>query len=141
MMKKIGSAFLYAALFLLFSAGLLTNAHAASGMEKAVSGTVTKLAYSQSGDSEEIRIYTSDKKILRQFVLAPNNDCRNYRIGIEIEEAVIHRNGAFDINQGTCLPDPLRQQNKSPGGKRSHRNHKETRLYHNAFIGWEIPVG
>ena len=111
MMKKIGSAFLYAALFLLFSAGLLTNAHAASGMEKAVSGTVTKLAYSQSGDSEEIRIYTSDKKILRQFVLAPNNDCRNYRIGIEIEEAVIHRNGAFDINQGTVYQ--IRYANKT----------------------------
>ena len=52
MMKKIGSAFLYAALFLLFSAGLLTNAHAASGMEKAVSVTVTKLAYCFFFDSD-----------------------------------------------------------------------------------------
>jgi N-acetylmuramoyl-L-alanine amidase len=109
-MKKILSAYLFVGFILLFSAGLLLNAQAASGMEKTVSGSVSKLAYNQSGSTEEIRIYTSKTTILRNFVLEPNSDCKNYRIGIEIADAVIHQNGAFDVNQGSVYQ--IRYANK-----------------------------
>lgn len=109
-MKKILSSCLFAGLVLLFSAGLLINAQAASSKEKNLSGTVSKIVYSQSGSSEEIRIYTTKTAILRKFVLAPNSDCRNYRIGIEIADAVINQNGAFDVNLGSVYQ--IRYANK-----------------------------
>lgn len=108
-MKKILSSCLFAALVILFAAAFILNAQAA-GMEKNISGSVTKLAYQQSGNTEEIRIYTSHANILRQFVLEPNSDCKNYRIGIEITDAVIQQNGAFDINQGSVYQ--IRYANK-----------------------------
>lgn len=111
-MKKFLSAFLFTiAVFVFFAGGLVLNAQAANETEKAIPGTVTKIAYSQSGDSEEIRIYTSKTTILRQFVLDPNQDCKNYRIGIEIADAVISQNGAFDINKGTVYQ--VRYANKT----------------------------
>lgn len=108
-MKKFPRSFLFAALVFFFAVGLMLQAQAA-GMEKSISGTVSKLTYSQSGGTEEIRIYTTQTTILRQFVIEPNSDCKNYRIGIEIADAVIHQNGAFDINQGTVYQ--IRYANK-----------------------------
>jgi len=108
-MKKFLTSLLFAGLVFFFAVGLTLHVQAA-GMEKTISGTVSKLAYSQSGGTEEIRIYTTHTTILRQFVLEPNSDCKNYRIGIEIADAVIQQNGAFDINQGSVYQ--IRYANK-----------------------------
>lgn len=109
-MKKIPS--ILAALCIIFSLMFcLALGVQAAGIEKTIDGTVTKITYNQSGGNEEIRIYTSKTNILRQFVLAPNSDCKNYRIGIEISDAKINRNGALDVNQGSVVQ--IRYANKT----------------------------
>ena len=75
----------------------------AAGIEKTVDGTVTKITYVQSNGTEEIRIYTSKTNILRQFILPPSSDCKNYRLGVEISDAGITKNGSLDVNQGSVV--------------------------------------
>jgi N-acetylmuramoyl-L-alanine amidase len=83
-----------------FSFGIVANAAA---LEKTVGGSIAKISYNQSGTTEEITITTTKTGILRQFVLAPNSDCKNYRLGFEIKDAEINKNGSFDINRGSVV--------------------------------------
>ncbi len=101
-MKRILSICFVCCLILsvLLSFGIVANAAA---LEKTVGGSIAKISYNQSGTTEEITIYTSKTGILRQFVLAPNSDCKNYRLGFEIKDAEISKNGSFDINRGSVV--------------------------------------
>lgn len=110
-MKKFLTAFLFAVFAFVFTAGFMNCAQAATEVSKNISGTVSKITYSQSGNSEEIRIYTTKTNVLRKYVIAPNQDCKNYRIGIEISDAVINQNGSFDINKGSVFQ--IRYANKT----------------------------
>ena len=101
-MKKIPSIlFAFSIIFSLIF-GFSVSAKAA-GIEKSVEGSVTRITYNQSNGTEEIRIYTSKTKILKQFILPPSSDCKNYRIGIEIADAGITKNGSLDVNQGSVV--------------------------------------
>ena len=66
-------------------------------------GSISKITYSQNNNIEEIRIFSSTTKIIRQYLIAPEGAVKNYRLCFEIENANVSKTIRFDINKGTVV--------------------------------------
>lgn len=79
------------------------QAQAANALEMSTGGSISKVTYSQNNSIEEIRIYSSSKKITKQYLIPPEGSIKNYRLGFEIENADVSKSIKFDINKGTVV--------------------------------------
>ena len=102
-MKKIMSIGL--AFCIIFSIIILMpiQAQAAGVLEMSTGGSVSKVTYSQNNSIEEIRIYSSSTKILKQDLMPPEGSAKNYRLRFEIDNADVSKSIYFDINKGTVV--------------------------------------
>lgn len=102
-MKRILSVYVVLLLIISILLSFTAVADAASILETSPGGAITSITYSQSGQYEEIKIITTKTKIARQFVLPPSEDCKNYRLGIELADATISKNSYLDVNKGSVV--------------------------------------
>ncbi len=102
-MKKIMSIGLVFCLIISLLILMPIQAHASGVIEISTGGSVSKVTYSQNNKLEEIRIFSSSTKIIKQYLIAPEGSIKNYRLGFEIENADVSRSIKFDINKGTVV--------------------------------------
>lgn len=102
-MKKIMSIGLVFCLIISLIILMPIQAQASGVMEISTGGSVSKVTYSQNNTIEEIRIFSSSTKIIKQYLIAPEGSIKNYRLGFEIENADVSKSIKFDINKGTVV--------------------------------------
>lgn len=102
-MKKIMSILLSFYLILSVLISLPVQAEASNALEISPGGTIQKVTYTQNGNSEEIRIYSSSTSIVRQYVISPEGSVQNFRLVFEILDATVSKNVFFDVNKGTVV--------------------------------------
>lgn len=102
-MKKIMSILLAFCLILSFIITLPIQVQASNVMEISTGGTASKVTYTQNGNSEEIRIFSSSTNIVRQYVIAPEGSIKNYRLVFEILDAAVSKTIKFDVNKGSVV--------------------------------------
>lgn len=102
-MKKIMSILLSFCLILSVLISLPVQAEASNVLEISPGGTIQKVTYTQNGNSEEIRIYSSSTGIVRQYVIPPEGSVQNFRLVFEISDASVSKTVKFDVNKGTVV--------------------------------------
>lgn len=102
-MKKIMSILLAFCLILSVFISLPIQAEASNTLEISTGGTAQKVTYTQNGNSEEIRIYSSSKDIVRQYVIPPEGSFKNYRLVFEILNASVSKTIMLDVKEGSVV--------------------------------------
>ncbi len=114
-MKKILSISLVFCLILSLILSMPLKAQALNELELSTGGTASKITYSQTSNTEEIRIFASSVQIVKHYVIPPEGSITYYRIGFEIAGVSVPKTVRFDVNKGTVkqirlanLSDPMR---------------------------------
>lgn len=102
-MKKIMSILLAFCLILSVFISLPIQAEASNTLEISTGGTAQKVTYTQNGNSEEIRIYSSSTDIVRQYVIPPEGSFKNYRLVFEILNASVSKTIMLDVKEGSVV--------------------------------------
>lgn len=102
-MKKNISVLILVCIFFLSFISATVPSHGSTTLETKTGGTVSKVTYKQEDDLEEIRIFSSSTKILKQYIIVPEGSAKNYRLCFEIDNANVSKTIRFDINKGNVV--------------------------------------